>query len=177
MISTDRPFDRYLAETPLDVERVPTRQSLVEQLAKLRAGFWVSNLPIKVEAAEALMVMALRAYDLEAMVNNLPSPPVHRIVAKPLEWEQDHDDQWSEKNPAPWGFSIFLNASDPPTYEAYWGEGDGEECATLDEAKAWCQKTADEFIAQQAILTSTGPVTQFWLDEYDSLDTSEREAA
>lgn len=70
MRSTDRPFDRYLNPTALDIEKVPTRQSLVEQLAKLRAGFWYSNLPVTVEAAEALLVMALRAYELEEMVNN-----------------------------------------------------------------------------------------------------------
>lgn len=70
MISTDRPFDRHLRLTPIDLDRVPTRESLNEQLAKLRAGFWHSNLPIKVEAAEALIVLAIRAYDLEALVNN-----------------------------------------------------------------------------------------------------------
>ena len=79
-----------------------------------------------------------------------------RLAAKSLDWEQDEENQWSEKNPVRWGFYIVLENEDelePPEYRAYWGESDGETCATLDEAKAWCQKTADNFIADAALVT------------------------
>lgn len=70
MISTDRPYDRYLSPTALGLDCVPSRDNIAEQLAKVRAGYWVSNIPITVEAAEALLALALRAHDLDAMVNN-----------------------------------------------------------------------------------------------------------
>lgn len=74
------------------------------------------------------------------------------LKAKPIEWEQDDDAQWSEKNPVRWGFMIQRDDDEqPPVYRAYWGESDGEACETLDEAKSWCQKTADEFIADAAL--------------------------
>lgn len=74
------------------------------------------------------------------------------LKAKPIEWEQDDDKQWSEKNPVRWGFTIQLDDDEtPPVYRAYWGENDGETCDSLEEAKAWCQKTADDFIADAAL--------------------------
>lgn len=76
------------------------------------------------------------------------------LTAKPIEWEQDDPKQWSEKNPVHWGFCIVLDDEDgdidPPNYCAYWGESDGDQFDTLDEAKAWCQRTANSFIADVA---------------------------
>lgn len=74
------------------------------------------------------------------------------LTAKPIEWEQDDDKQWSEKNPVRWGFTIQLDDEETPAvYRAYWGESDGEACDTLEEAMAWCQRTADEFVADVAL--------------------------
>lgn len=70
MISTDRPYDRHIKPTPIGLDRTPSREQIAEMLAKVRAGYWRSNLPITVEAAEALLVLSLRAHDLDAMVNN-----------------------------------------------------------------------------------------------------------
>lgn len=76
------------------------------------------------------------------------------LQAKPIEWEQDDDIQWSEKNPVRWGFCIqFDDDETPPVYRAYWGENDGETCDTLEAAKEWCQKTANDFIADAAVVT------------------------
>lgn len=78
------------------------------------------------------------------------------LKAKPIQWEKDDEYQWSEQEPVRWGFTIQLEAdSVPPHYVAFWGEGDAETCETLDEAKARCQKIADEFIADAAILTGS----------------------
>lgn len=103
MKSFDRPFDRYLKPAPLDLEQVPTRGQITDLLSKVRAGYWFSNLPISVEAAEALLVLALRAHDLEAMVNNphtdefLPAVKLEAAHQRDR-WGEAHDRGKSAEN-------------------------------------------------------------------------------
>lgn len=71
------------------------------------------------------------------------------ITARPLEWEQDSGFQWTDRH---CGFSIMEEPGDDLPFCAAWGEGDAEQFATLDEAKAWCQADMDRWIARHAVV-------------------------
>lgn len=79
------------------------------------------------------------------------------IVARPLEWEEHQSgQQWTDKR---CGFCIIFAPEDDADkpFNAAWGEGDSESFATLDEAKEWCQKEIDGWIAQLATLATHQP--------------------
>jgi len=81
------------------------------------------------------------------------APAERAIIAKPLEWD-DADDRApvSDKH---FGFWIDKNdEKDRLPFVAGWGEGDTEDFATLDEAKAWCQTKAQQSIDDTAMLAT-----------------------
>jgi hypothetical protein len=73
-----------------------------------------------------------------------------KVTASPIEWDQDGGYQWTDRH---YGFSIIEEPGDDKPYCATWGESDGEQFATLAEARAWCQDEIDRWIARYAVLT------------------------
>lgn len=69
--------------------------------------------------------------------------------ARPLEWDQDYDTQWTDKHH---GFAILEEQGEELPFSASWGESDTEQFATLQEAKAWCQAEIDCWVARHAVL-------------------------
>lgn len=69
------------------------------------------------------------------------------IKAKPIKWEDDHGTWYGND----YGFQISL---EDDGYNACWGEGDTETFKTLDEAKEYCQKCIDDYIASVALFTA-----------------------
>lgn len=79
------------------------------------------------------------------------------IAARPLEWDEDRSGaQWTDKT---CGFCIMHAPEDDPEkpYSDTWGESDAEDFATLDEAKAWCQREIDGWVRQIAVAASPQP--------------------
>jgi hypothetical protein len=82
------------------------------------------------------------------------------LSARPCEWHEG-DGQWIDDR---YGFSIMLGIEDDPTpYHAAWGEGDEDQFVTLDEAKAWCQRQVDRWVAENAIPAQPAPSPSAWL--------------
>jgi hypothetical protein len=77
------------------------------------------------------------------------SAPALIVTAEPLVWRDDGHEQWNDEH---YGFSILLDPGEAEPYCAAWGEGDAEQFATLDEAKAWCQREIDRWIARYAVV-------------------------
>jgi hypothetical protein len=75
------------------------------------------------------------------------------LSARPCEWHEG-DGQWIDDR---YGFSIMLGIEDPTPYHAAWGEGDEDQFVTLDEAKAWCQRQVDRWVAENAIPAQPAP--------------------
>lgn len=97
---------------------------------------------------------AERAGEVAAIVNAARAAlasvhPPSVVRAKPLEWRPQGDTDWSDER---CGFYISFDPEDQPEtpYTAAWGEGDTESFATLTEAKAWCQREIDAWIAENA---------------------------
>jgi len=80
------------------------------------------------------------------------NPPQLVLAAKPLEWEEHRNGrEWHDKH---CGFYISHEPDDEAEYQwrAAWGEDDAEPCASLDEAKAWCQAQIDDWVQGMAVL-------------------------
>lgn len=86
----------------------------------------------------------------------LESDPEQQVVAKPLEWDQDSGFQWTDKHH---GFSIIEEPGDDLPFSAAWGEGDADQFATLDQAKAWCQAQIDAYFGKHAAIATTKATT------------------
>ncbi len=68
--------------------------------------------------------------------------------ARPLEWGDDtYTGQWVAQH----GFCIIHEPGSAAPYSASWGEGDAEEFATLEDAKAWCQQELDAWVRQYVV--------------------------
>ena len=87
-----------------------------------------------------------------------------KISAKPIVWETEEPkalggrQDWNE---IAYGFWIYFDPSDGREYpyNAGWGEGDDDNFYTLKEAQEWCQKTIDDWMAENAVVTPTPPQT------------------
>jgi len=80
--------------------------------------------------------------------------PTAPITARPIVWEPAGDQDLSESR---YGFFIKFNSDvdDDEPFNASWGEGDAENFATLGDAKAWCQREIDRWVASVAIAAPT----------------------
>lgn len=79
-----------------------------------------------------------------------------KICAKPLQFSELEHGEWSAE---PMGFYVRFDADDPDgeRYIASWGEGDSEAFESFDEAKAWCQREADEWAQEIATFAAAPP--------------------
>lgn len=171
----------YLRSTPAQLSRTPSREQIAETLAKVRAGFWFSNLPITVEAAEALLVLAQRAYDLDALVNNPHTaeflPAVQLEAAHQRDrWGDAHDRGKSAEN---WYWLVGYLAG-KCLRAVITGDREKALHHTISSAAA----LANWYEAIKRDTTGTGigqdndlkPVEIARFEDGQSLDTSEREA-
>lgn len=96
---------------------------------------------------------------LRAALATQPAQPVAGAVAsaKPLKWSHAYADQWLDED---YGFSIMVEADSETPYSASWGEGDEEDFATLEEAKAWCQAEIDAWVRGHVVVTPAQPSAQ-----------------
>jgi len=102
-------------------------------------------------------ISANAVFCFRAMLSASPPPPTEQseqarpggISARACEWDQDSSAQWTDRY---YGFSIIEEQGDELPFSAAWGEDDGEQFATLEEAKAWCQSQVDGWIAKYAVL-------------------------
>lgn len=104
-------------------------------------GLFGAYIPMRKTAA-GNFTLALYAAPSAAPAQDAPA-----IAAKPLEWDQDYGFQWTDKHH---GFSIIEEPGDDKPFSAAWGEGDADQFATLDEAKAWCQAQIDAYFSKHA---------------------------
>lgn len=77
-----------------------------------------------------------------------------KIIAKPLEWEASElngSTDWHDKH---LGFYVSEDLAEEldSRFQASWGDSDGQYFSTLDEAKAWCQQEADNYMSQYAMV-------------------------
>lgn len=78
------------------------------------------------------------------------------VSARPLEWDHDSSALWTDRHH---GFAVMEEPGDALPFCANWGEGDAEQFATLDAAKAWCQAEIDRWMARYAVLTPNAKLT------------------
>lgn len=182
MNSASRPFDCFLKETPLDVPDLPSREKLMANLAKVRAGYWHSNVPVEVSAVEALLVLAIRSYELDSLINNPHTaeflPAVQLEAAHQRDrWGDAHDRGKSSEN---WFWLV-----------GYLAGKCLRACITGDKAKALhhtissAAALANWYEAIKRDETGCGigqdndikPVELARFEDHASIDTSEREAS
>ena len=78
----------------------------------------------------------------------------YELSAKTLEWQEDqiHADGGKEWYDRRMGFGVTFDPSEPEEerYCAAWGEGNSAHFPTLEQAQAWCQQWADDWVRSAA---------------------------